>query len=211
MSTSKEAAVKSQVTKKKDDRARNFATVVYPDSAPSDWLDILSDQMIPAFVSPLHDKDLNPTGEVKKPHFHVIVMFEGKKSKEQINDIFDLIGGVGLEVVKSMRGYARYLCHLDNPEKAQYNVDEVRAFCGADYLGIIGLPIDRYKAIGEMMDYISEEEIKSYAELLQIARLYHPDWFRVLCDSGTYVIKEFIKSYSWGIRSDCFYNSDAIK
>lgn len=207
MSATKETSVKGQVTKKKDERARNFATVVYPDSSPSDWFEILSDQMIPSFVSPLHSDDVNPTGEVKKPHYHVIVMFEGKKSKEQIKEIFDLIGGVGLEVVKSMRGYARYLCHLDNPEKAQYKPDEVRSLCGADYLGIIGLPIDRYKAIGEMMDYISQEEIKSYAELLMIARLYHLDWFRVLCDNGTYVIKEFIKSYSWGIRTDCFDNS----
>lgn len=210
MSVTKETSVKGQVTKKKDERARNFATVVYPDSAPSDWFEILSDQMIPAFVSPLHNVDVNPTGEVKKPHYHVIVMFEGKKSKEQITEIFDLIGGVGLEVVKSMRGYARYLCHLDNPEKAQYKPDEVRSLCGADYLGIIGLPIDRYKAIGEMMDYISQEEIKSYAELLMISRLYHPDWFRVLCDNGTYVIKEFIKSYSWGIRTDCFNNSNEV-
>lgn len=207
MSISKESAVKSQVKKKKDERYRNFATMVYPESAPSDWFQILSDQMIPAFVSPLHENDINPTGEAKKPHYHVIIMFEGKKSKEQIMDIFDLIGGVGLEIVKSIRGYARYLCHLDNPEKAQYDPDSVRSLCGADYLGIIGLPIDRYKAIGEMMDFISQEEIKSYAELLQIARLYHPDWFRILCDNGTYVIKEFIKSYSWGIRSDCFNNS----
>ena len=188
--------------KKVDTRARNFATVVYPDSAPSDWLDILSDNMIPSFVSPLHDADVNPTGETKKPHYHVIVMFEGKKSEEQIKSIFDAIGGVGLEVVKSMRGYARYLCHLDNPEKSQYNPDDVKCFCGADYLGIIGLPIDKYKSIGEMMDYIIENEVTSYSDLLVYARMFRSDWFRILCDNGTYVIKEFIKSYSWSVSNN---------
>lgn len=188
-------------SKKPDTRARNFATVVYPESAPSDWLDKLTDYMIPAFVSPLHDNDINPGGEAKKEHYHVVVMFEGKKSNEQIKEIFDSIGGVGLEVVKSIRGYARYLCHLDNPEKAQYKPDDVRAFCGADYMGIIGLPIDKYKSIGEMMDYVIQEDCSSYADLLTYARLFRPDWFRVLCDNGTYVIKEFIKSYSWKLSN----------
>ena len=187
--------------KKPDSRARNFATVVYPESAPEGWLDKLTELMIPSFVSPLHDKDENPGGEQKKPHHHVIVMFEGKKSIEQIQEIFDTIGGVGLEVVKSIRGYARYLCHLDNPEKAQYSPDEVRSFCGADYMGTIGLPIDKYKSIGEMMDYIVDSEVTAYADLLIYARQFRPDWFRVLCDNGSYVIKEFIKSYSWKLRN----------
>ena len=184
-------------SKKPDTRARNFATVVYPESAPSDWLEKLTEHMIPSFVSPLHDNDINPGGEPKKPHYHVMVMFEGKKSNEQIQEIFDSIGGVGLEVVKSLRGYARYLCHLDNPEKAQYSADEVRSFCGADYMGIIGLPIDKYKSIGEMMDFVVESELTAYADLLIYARTFRPDWFRVLCDNGTYVMKEFIKSCSW--------------
>lgn len=189
------------VSKKPDTRARNFATVVYPDSAPSDWLEKLTEQMIPSFVSPLHDKDQNPGGEAKKPHYHVMIMFEGKKSDEQIRAIFDSFGGVGLEVVKSLRGYARYLCHLDNPEKAQYLPDEVKAFCGADYMGIIGLPIDKYKSIGEMMDYVVQEDCSSYADLLIYARIFRPDWFRTLCDNGSYVMKEFIKSYSWKLKN----------
>ena len=99
-------------------RTRNFATVVYPESAPDNWQEILSEQFVPAFISPLHDNDLNPTGEVKKPHYHVMIMFDSVKTREQAQDIFNLIGGVGCEIVQSLRGYARYLCHLDNPDKA---------------------------------------------------------------------------------------------
>ena len=187
----------SEKAKVKDDRVRNFATVVYPESAPEGWLNTLSEQFVPCFVSPLHDKDVNPTGEPKKPHFHVIVMYEGKKSLEQVKELFDSIGGVGLEKVASIRGYSRYLCHLDNPEKAQYNTDEVLCFCGADYVNTIGLPSDRYKAIGEMLDFCVANEIVDYAELLIYCRLHKYDWFRILCDSGTYVMKEFLKSRLW--------------
>lgn len=105
--------------KTKDTRSRNFATVVYPDSAPENWLSIASELCVPAFISPLHDKDVNPTGEDKKPHWHVMFMFEGKKSIEQVQELFISFGGVGIEKVNSIRSYARYLCHLDNPDKAQ--------------------------------------------------------------------------------------------
>ena len=117
-------------------RYRNFATVVYPESAPENWKDIFSSFKIPSFISPLHDCDKNLNDEPKKPHYHVMIMFEGKKSFEQVQEIFDQIGGVGCELVNSVRGYSRYLCHLDNPEKYQYNVEDVVSFGGADYFAM---------------------------------------------------------------------------
>lgn len=178
-------------------RTRNFATVVYPESAPENWQQILAEEFIPAFISPLHDSDLNPTGEEKKEHYHIIIMFDGVKTPDQAKEVFEKIGGVGCEIVKSIRGYARYLCHLDNPEKAQYNPDDVRQLCGADYSAVIGLVVDKYKAIDEIMDYIDENNIVSYRDLLQYARKERRDWFRILCDNGTYVILEYLKSAKW--------------
>lgn len=181
-------------------RTRNFATVIYPESAPENWQEILVGQFIPAFISPLHNQDINPTGEPKKPHHHVILMFDSVKTAEQAQEVFDKIGGVGCEIVQSQRGYARYLCHLDNPEKAQYKAEEVRCLCGADYASVIGLVIDRYKAIGEMIDYCRGNGIVSYAELLEYCREERFDWFRILCDNGTIVMKEYLKSKSWEQR-----------
>ncbi len=178
-------------------RFRNFATVVYPDSSLDGWQDVLSDFHIPCFISPLHDKDLNPTGECKKPHYHVMLMYEGVKTSEQVKEVISAIGGVGCEVVNTIRGYARYLCHLDNPEKAQYAIEDVRSLCGADYSGIIGLAIDKYKAIGEMIDFCEENNIFSYSELLVYCRVNRFDWFRILCDNGTVVMKEYLKSRKW--------------
>lgn len=178
-------------------RTRNFATVVYPESAPDGWMSTLAEQFIPAFISPLHDKDENPGGDPKKPHHHVIIMFDGVKTKEQAKEIFDLIGGVGCEVVKSIRGYARYLCHLDNPEKAQYDPEQVRCLCGADYVSVCSLVIDKYKAIEEIMDFIDQSKITSYQHLMLYCRRERRDWFRVLCDNGTYVIMEYLKSARW--------------
>jgi len=178
-------------------RFRNFASVVYPDSAPDNWQDILSEHFVPAFISPLHDLDTNPDGEVKKSHWHIMLIFDGKKSVDQAQEIFNSISGVGCEVVQSIRGYARYLCHLDNPEKHQYPPEDVRALCGADYSSVIGLVIDKYKAIKEMLDYVKEQNIYSYSDLVDYCSVEHFDWFRVLCDNGTIVVKEYLKSRRW--------------
>lgn len=185
------------MVKKSDTRFRNFATVVYPESAPVEWFNILSDMLIPCFVSPLHDKDINPGGEIKKPHYHVVVMFEGKKSIEQVTDLFSSFGGVGCEKVNSIRGYARYLVHLDNPEKAQYSISDVRALCGADYSDVINLPSDDLNTIREMLDFISLNSIYAYCDFLDYCAQFKDDWFRVLCRSGTYVIKEYLKTKYW--------------
>ena len=187
--------------KASDARKRNFATVIYPESAPEDWRTILAGYFVPAFISPLHDKDVNATGEPKKPHHHVMVMFEGKKSEEQVRSLFESIGGVGLEKVESLRGYARYLCHLDNPEKAQYNPSDVVSLNGSDYSYTIGIVADKYKAVREMIAFCKANQIVSYAELLEYASVEQDTWFRILCDSGTVVMKEYLKSVSWGNRS----------
>lgn len=179
-------------------RHRSFATVLYPnESTPDNWLDIIAELKIPAYVSPLHDQDKNPNGEPKKPHVHVLMYFEGKKSVEQVKEIVAKFGGVGVEVVSSLRGYARYLCHLDNPEKAQYDVAQVRCYGGANYHEACNLASDKYKAIREMKDYCIQNGIYAYCDLFDYACDNREDWFMCLCDNGTYVMKEYLKSVSW--------------
>lgn len=178
-------------------RTRNYATVVYPESAPSNWLEILGDQKIGALVSPLHNRDINPDGTPKKDHYHVMILFDAVKTPAQAQEVFDKIGGVGHEIVQSARGYARYLCHLDNPEKVQYDKGEVQAFGGADYNDIISIVTDRYKALREMMDYIKQNNVTCYADLVDYAEENQFSWFVVLADSGTIFIKEYLKSRQW--------------
>lgn len=189
------------VQKSTDTRTRNYACVIYPESAPADWKEILYSHCVPAFISPLHDKDINPTGEPKKPHYHIIIMFDGKKTTEQAQEIFDSINGVGCEKVKSIRGYARYLCHLDNPEKYQYEPSQVLSIA-SDYLGTIGLAIDKYVAIGEMQDFCDKYNIVSFYALATYARAHRSDWHRILCDCGSVFMREYLQSRKWSIEQN---------
>lgn len=178
-------------------RTRAWATIVYQESAPDGWRDTLQGYMVQAFVSPLHDSDKKDDGTFKKPHYHVLMMYDGVKTPEQAREIFESFGGVGCEPVQSVRGYARYLCHLDNPEKHQYSPDDVCSYCGADYISATGQQADKYAAIAQMMQWVATNDVIAYSDLLEYAATNRLDWFRVLCDSGTMVIMEYIKSRSW--------------
>lgn len=183
----------NMVEKKSTARFRNFATVVYPESAPDGWLDIVSDEHIPVFVSPLHQ----PDDKDKKPHYHVLAMYEGKKSNDQVADFFKRFGGVGLLVVQSIRGYARYLCHLDEVDKPKYDVNEVISFAGADYINVIGLPVDRQKAIKEMQDFCNAYDLVSFSLLCDYAAAKRPDWHRILTESCSYYMSKWMSSRKW--------------
>lgn len=181
----------------KDKRARNFACVLYPVSAVENWQTIIAESKLPVLVSPLHDRDFNPTGEHKVNHYHIMVAYENKKTAEQAREFFKSFGGVGCEVIGSLRGYARYLCHLDNPEKAQYKTEDVLQYGGADYSTFIGLPSDKYKGIAEMQEFCRDNLVLSYAQLMDYARIHRYDWFRLLCDSASLVMSNYVKSIKW--------------
>lgn len=196
--------------KKTVSRDRVFATTIYLDSAPEFWMDILADLKIPCFISPCHDKDVwtkldeskNPehvAGMFKKPHYHVMLMYKGVKSREQVEKVWSAIGGVGFEDIHSPFGYARYLCHLDHKDKAQYDVNDVISIC-ADYHAYIELSADKYSAVMEMIQFCKENEIYSYAELLEWSSIHRYDWFKSLCDNSSYVVREYLKSRYWDLK-----------
>ena len=101
-------------------KTRYWTFVLYPDSAPDNWLDYLKDTHLPIAISPIHNKDINPDNTLKKPHYHVIVAFDGPTTYKNIVDNFtDFLNCPIPKRVMSLRGMYRYLCHLDNPEKFQ--------------------------------------------------------------------------------------------
>ena len=177
-----------------DLRSRNFATVIYPESAPPDFIDRISDLHVKGFLSPLHDRD------DKKAHFHLLLMYDGKKSFDQAKSDFESVGGVGCEVVKSSKGYARYLCHLDDKDKALYSVDYVKCFGGADYNSFIKEATDKLGILMDIMDFCDQYDVYSFYALCNYCRKHRPDWFSYLSESSVF-IREWLKSREWSKES----------
>ena len=206
MPTSKQLAKKRYEKEHKAERQKRkeyWLFEFYPDSAPENWRDIINSWMVDCLVSPLHDKDVNEDGTPKKAHYHGILFFETLKTFEQVAELIKPLNGpIPQRPFGSKRNCARYLCHLNNPEKYQYDEQEVSEFQSACYAELKQRDNDKYEVIGEMMDWIDEQGQFSYAVLLRFARDNKPDWFRCLCDNGTYVMKEYCKTTAYDFRQE---------
>lgn len=168
-----------------------YATIVYPESAPLDWIDILEEQHIQALISPIHDKDIDKEGNPKKPHYHVVLIFESLKSPQQAQEIFEKIGGVGTIPIHSLGAYSRYLCHLDNSEKAQYSKEDIREISGADYKECCRQNGEKEKEeeanLIELTQIILDKKIIYFHEVADLIIKEHSDLFSVLKTNSYYI------------------------
>jgi len=193
----------ASVSKTEDGRTRNWTFLVYQDSAPSDWREQLDNIHVPWVESPLHQYDVNPDGEIKKAHTHVVLQYRNKKSYKQVKAITDLLNQPRPEPVDDMRGMCRYLIHRDNPEKYQYDFAEIVCHQGFDVSEYFTASRqERYKAIAEMMEFIEQNNITEFTQFSAYCRRERfEDWFPLVCDSCAYVIDMQIRSQRHGMRS----------
>lgn len=178
------------------DRTRIWSAVVYPESAPEDWREILDDLHVVWCESPLHEFDTNPSGEVKKAHWHIVICFDGPKSFEQVSEMLKPLHCPIPQKCHSLTGQVRYFAHLDNPEKFQYEKSKIVGHGGFDVAAALAPTSgQRYAAIGEMAAYIKKNGIVEFQDLFDYAfEVHREDWFPLLCDNSAYVIQLYIKS-----------------
>lgn len=180
----------------KDGRTRNWTIVLYPESAPENWRDILSDLHIEAVISPLHDKDINATGEIKKPHYHVLFLFSGPKSYEQLLDIISPFNCPIPERCHNTKAMVRYMAHLDNPDKAQYSVSDITSYGGVDVAELLRpSSSERYTMIKDMIEFVKKNNVREFQDLIDYAMFNEFEtWFPLLCDNSSFMINQYIKS-----------------
>lgn len=107
----------------KNVKSRNWTFLVYPESAPENWEDIL---MGLQYCYCLHDKDINKsTGELKKAHIHVVITFEGPATYNTVKELTDRLNSPIPQPAKSLRGMIRYLIHTDNKDKYHYKREDI--------------------------------------------------------------------------------------
>lgn len=179
-----------------NNRARTWTFIVYPESVPNNWRELLDNYHIPWVESPLHDKDINPDGTVKKPHWHVILMFDGKKSYEQIKEITDSLNAPIPQKTANTKGLVRYLIHMDNPEKYQYKQEEIVCHGGAEVEQYFELSSSsRERVLWDIMQFIRDEEITSYSAFIGYCQdTNNREWFGIATRHYTLAIKTLIDS-----------------
>lgn len=162
-----------------DDRRKVWAAILYQESAPQHWKTILESTRVAIAVSPLHDRDVwteadeeqdsrHVAGTCKKAHWHIVMYFESLKSYQQALGVVDRLGISYVEPVESPTAYNRYLCHLDSPEKAQYDVKDVIRLNGArcDQSKPKPTADELAKVRDEILDFIKQNSVTEYSELV---------------------------------------------
>lgn len=175
----------------KDLRARIWRGVVYPESAPKNWKEKLDQEGL-VWVAILHDKDVNPDGTPKKPHYHVLFFFDGKKSYSQVKAIMDMLNAPIPQVTKNPKGMVRYLIHMDNPEKHQYRREDIECHNGAGINQYFELSMStRTAVLRELMEFISDSQVDNYDDLIMYC-IHHgeDDWFDLAVNRNTLAINK---------------------
>lgn len=177
------------------DRTLAWTCIVYPnDSLPDNWREILNNQMVAWAMSPVHDADINPDGELKKPHRHLLLSFKTKKSFRQIKPITDLLKGSNPQPCRDTRGLVRYFLHLDNPEKAQYKRAEIASGGGFDVENALSPTQSEESALlREILAFIDQKQITEFKDLTKYILDERPEWFSTL-RKNTFFTLSVIKS-----------------
>lgn len=163
-------SVSLYIMAKNDVKKRNWAFVVYPESAPADWRERLQKSGLQCAISPLHDQDTNPDGEPKKPHYHVILVYGSPTTYNNVKALTNgQLGQTVPQPLEQVRGYYRYLTHADNPEKAQYSAGDIQLLNGfdiRDFAEMTKSEVMRYKR--ELLAFVRDNDILEYSDLLDI-------------------------------------------
>lgn len=152
---------------KKYEKGRYWGFVGYPESLPNDWQEIIIESGLQCAISPLHDKDVDPTGELKKPHYHFIVVYDGPTTKNNVEAFCKKINATIPIKLESIRGMYRYHLHLDNPEKQQYDDRDRILLNGFDTNAVNELTkteVNKYKR--EILTFIEDNDVLEYCDLL---------------------------------------------
>ena len=151
-------------------KGRYWACVGYPESLPINYIEVLQESGLQVAISPLHDRDVNPDNTYKKPHYHIILCYEGPTTYNNVKQLTDSLNMTIPIKLESIKGMYRYHLHLDNPEKFQYDDRDRILLNGFDpsIFELTKTEVNRLK--GQLVDFIVDNDIVEYSDLICLLR-----------------------------------------
>lgn len=142
--------------------SRAWELVLYPDAENYCCDDVIANavQYFEQWAYILHDSDITADGDAKKAHYHFYGKCPTARTPQNVVNVI----GVPLESIRNVNKWKsaiRYLIHLDNPEKFQYEPDSVSANFPLD--GIFIISDDRQARL--IMHHIVDSRSASIVEL----------------------------------------------
>ena len=179
----------------KEKRSNKWAFLLYQESAPEHYLDVLENMHIPFVLSPWHDKDINKeTGEFKKAHKHGALYFDSLKSYSQVSELLaeNLNTPAHVEPVMSPKGMYDYFTHAENPEKTLYDINDIESGCGFE-LDKFLISNNNDEFLSMVIDIIEEYNFTEFNALVIYARKENKQLLGLILDK-TYFFAKYLDS-----------------
>lgn len=158
-----------------------------------------------------------PESSESAPHLHLLCYSSSNLLlSSHIERFRDIIPGNFVRFVRSGRGMSRYLTHMDNPEKIQYNVSDVISSNRDKYLSLINDSIHA-DSLDLWTDYkrlrcgalTPEDFIDKYrSELASMPMYQRFSMYTKIFDTCGY---RFVSSASLSFESDKAHPPDSLK
>ena len=157
--------------KDKNLRSKYWTLILYEDSENLNfnfYVDYIKQNYIYLYIK--HDRDYNEFGEIKKPHYHVVLKFDNYKWLSALSGELNL-PGTYFQPVNSMNAILMYLIHFNQPQKFQYSLNDVvgSSVLKNKLIKLIKNDILEEDKVLKLYDFISNSEYITLNELVKFA------------------------------------------
>lgn len=151
----------------KNYRSRSHCLLLYPeDETHMNALNLIKQYYNYAYI--LHDKDYTDTGEIKKPHYHIVITFNNAKWNTKVAEELKITDNY-IEQCRNLELALEYLIHRNEETKYQYPIDEVKGPLKQKLIKYLNQnDLDENDRVYELYKYISESnKIIYYYEFVE--------------------------------------------
>ena len=190
-------------------KSKYFCCLLYPDSTTYDVEKViksLAEEHLTFAVSPIHDRDVDDDGCLKKSHYHLLLAYSSATTLNNICGWFNACGMPesdlhAVRVCASGVGYYRYLTHKDNPDKFQYDDNDIRVFNDSDeiFKKFSKTASNKIDDLVRIFHIVDELDTISFHNLIQYLMLNERDLFKLVTSSSALAIcvKEYQRSLEY--------------
>lgn len=175
------------------------------------WLKKLIDTHLRFCLSPYHDKDKwseidlqkHPDradkikiGELKTAHYHVMIHCDDNTTFKTMKDLTEALGLPIPFKVMAPDGLYRYFCHQDNPEKHQYDLNDIVHYNGSDPSDYL-MELSKFRKnqiLDEVIAFIRGKRYIRFAEIIFGVKEHFADPnYEYLVKNNVTLMKEILK------------------
>lgn len=179
------------------EKSRNWTFILYPESAPIDWLSQLKLTGLPFAISPEHNLDVDKNGELLKPHRHCFVRFPTARGYTSVLSLTKSLNATIPQKVYSVKGLYEYFIHNGLENKYHYDPADIITGNGFD------LDEKSVNPLPDIFSLIKKERLFEFSLFMDFLVDNRPDLLDIMCNQRYYwIVNKYIESYRFNMKGD---------